>query len=108
MKRLIAVLVAVAVAGAALMAIPAFGATKSISLRDNFFSPKSVSVKRNTTVRFVWRGRAPHNVTVRRGPVKFRSSTKSRGTYRKKMTRRGTYRIVCTIHPGMNLTLRVR
>ena len=108
MKRLIAVLVAVAVAGAALMAIPAFGATKSISLRDNFFSPKSVSVKRNTTVRFVWRGRAPHNVTVRRGPVRFRTSTKSKGPFRTKMTRRGTYRIVCTIHPGMNLTLRVR
>jgi plastocyanin len=47
-------------------------------------------------------------VTVKRGPVKFRTSTKSKGTFRKKMTRRGTYRIVCTIHPGMNLTLRVR
>ena len=108
MKRLIAVLAAVALVGAGLTAIPAFGATKSIALRDNFFSPKSVSVKRNTTVRFVWRGRAPHNVTVKRGPVKFRTSTKSKGTFPKKMTRRGTYRIVCTIHPGMNLTLRVR
>jgi hypothetical protein len=44
MKRLIAVLAAVALVGAGLTAIPAFGATKSIALRDNFFSPKSVSV----------------------------------------------------------------
>ena len=109
MKRLIAVLAAVAVAGAALMAIPAFGATKSVSVRDNVFSPRTLTVKRGTTLRFVWRGSNPHNVVVTRGPVRFRSTTKSRGSYRKRVTRRGTYRIICTIHqPNMRMTLRVR
>lgn len=88
-------------------AMPA-GATNSIKLKDNFFSPKSTSVRKGTTVTFRWTGRAPHNVTVVKGPVKFRSTLKTSGTYKRKLTRRGTYRIVCTIHPGMNLTLRVK
>jgi plastocyanin len=41
--------------------------------------------------------------------VRFRSPTQRSGTYRKRVTRRGTYRIVCTIHqPNMRMTLRVR
>jgi plastocyanin len=106
MKRMFALLAALALLGA--LAVPALAATKSIALRDTFFSPKSVTVKKGTTVKWVWRGRLPHNVTVRKGPVKFHSSTKTKGSFSKKLTKRGTYRIVCTIHPGMNLTLKVK
>jgi plastocyanin len=106
MKRTFALLAALALVGA--LAVPALGATKSIALRDTFFSPKSVTVKKGTTVKWVWRGRLPHNVTVKKGPVKFHSSTKTKGSFSKKLTKRGTYRIVCTIHPGMNLTLKVK
>ena len=108
MKRLIAVLAAVSVV-AALFAIPAFGATKSVSVRDNVFAPRSITIKRNDTIVFRWRGENPHNVVANRGPVRFRSSIKRTGTYRKKFTRRGSYRIVCTIHPpNMKMTVRVR
>jgi ribosomal protein L36 len=111
MKRL-AVLTATAVLGGVL-AIPAFGATKSVTVGDNYFVRKtsgvpSVSVRRGDTVVWRWRGRNPHNVIVTRGPVKFRSSVKTTGTYRKRMRRRGTYTIVCTIHGGMDMRLRVR
>jgi plastocyanin len=106
MKRMFALLAALALLGA--LAVPALAATKSIALRDTFFSPRSVTVKKGTTVKWVWRGRLPHNVTVRKGPVKFHSSTKTKGSFSKKLTKRGTYRIVCTIHPGMNLTLKVK
>ncbi len=106
MKRLLAVLAALALAGA--LAVPALAATKTIALRDTLFSPKSATVRKGTTVKWVWRGRLPHNVTVKKGPVKFKSRTLTRGSYSKKMTRRGTYRIVCTVHPGMNLTLKVK
>ena len=58
-------------------------------------------------MRFVWRGRSPHNVSAT-GPQRFRSSIKTRGTYSKRLTRTGTYRINCTIHSGMQMTLRVR
>jgi plastocyanin len=106
MKRLLAVLAALALAGA--LAVPALAATRTIALRDTFFSPKSVTVKKGTTVKWVWRGRLPHNVTVKKGPVKFHSRTFTKGSYSKRLTRRGTYRIVCTVHPGMNLTLKVK
>lgn len=108
MRKPIALAAAVATAGlAATAAIPAFAATRTITLKDNLFSPSSVTVKKNTVVKWVWKGKAPHNVTVKSGPVKFHSPLKMNGSYTKKMTRKGTYRIVCTIHPGMNLKLRV-
>lgn len=108
MRKTIALTAAVATAGlAAATAIPAFAATRTITLKDNFFSPKSVTVKKGTTVKWVWKGKAPHNVTVISGPVKFHSPLKMSGSYSRKLTRTGTYRIVCTIHDGMSLKLRV-
>jgi len=105
MKKMISA--ATVVAATALLAIPAFAATKSVSVKDNFFSPKTLTVGKNSTVKWVWKGHAPHNVTVTKGPVKFHSSTKVSGTFSKKMTRRGSYTLVCTIHSGMKMTLKV-
>ena len=107
MRKVLAVGCVLALVAAAL-AVPALAATKSIALRDTFFSPKSMTVSKGTTVKWVWRGRLPHNVTVKSGPVKFRSKTQTTGSFSKRLTRAGTYRIVCTIHPGMNLTLKVK
>jgi plastocyanin len=99
---------ALVVAGLGVAASPASSAGTTIRLRDNLFSPKSKSVARNTTVTFRWAGRNAHNVVVTRGPVRFSTRAKTTGTYRRKLTRRGTYSIVCTLHPGMALKLRVR
>ena len=98
---------AIAAVIAAVLAIPAFAATKTVAVKDNFFSPKSLTVGKGTTVKWVWRGSRPHNVKVTKGPVKFTSPTKFSGSYSKTMTRRGTYTLVCTIHSGMKMTLRV-
>ena len=111
MKKLLAALVAVCVAGTALFAIPALAATKSVAVKDDKFAPKSTSVKRGTTLKFTWRGKHPHNVVARsvpRGAKKFRSRTQTKGTYKVKLTKKGTYRLHCEIHPGMNLTVRAR
>jgi plastocyanin len=110
MKKLIAAGTATAVA---VGAIGAFAATSqsatSVRLKDNVFVPKTLTVSRGSTVKFVWRGKAPHNVTVTKGPVKFKSKTMVKGSYSKKLTRRGTYTILCTIHaPGMRMTLKVK
>jgi plastocyanin len=104
-KQLIAVGAAAALA---IAAVPAFGATKTVRVADNVFRPASTSIKRGDTVRFRWTGRAPHNVTRRSGPSFRTIGNRRRGTVRRRITRRGTYRLTCTIHPGMNLTLRVR
>jgi plastocyanin len=65
-------------------------------------------VSRGTRVVWAFKGRVSHNVAVRRGPVKFRSRTMARGNFAETLRRAGTYKIICTIHPGMEMTLRVR
>lgn len=85
--------------------------TRTVKVGDNFFSPKSVKIRRNSKVRFRWnRTRKRHNVAVRSGPVRFKSRTRrGRYTYTRKFTKRGTYRLYCTIHPrSMRATVRVR
>ena len=78
-------LVALAVIAVALIvaAIPAYAATRTVRVDDNVFRPDSLSVNRGDTNR--------------------RSGTVSR-----RLTRRGTLRLVCTIHPGMDMRIRVR
>jgi plastocyanin len=107
MKKKLAVPAAAIVAVAAI-GLPSAPAATTVRVDDDVFKPGSVTVRSGTTV--VWRfvGDSPHNVTVTRGPVKFRSGNKTSGRYSKKMRRGGTYKIVCTIHPGMDMTLKVR
>jgi plastocyanin len=113
MRKLLPLVLLAALAGTLFIAAPALSKRKSVEVDDNYFvrkgSPPTVTVKRGDTVKWEWEGRNPHNVTVRSGPVKFHSKTQRSGDYSKKMTRRGTYKIVCTIHlPNMRMTLRVR
>ena len=94
-------------------AAPAAAATRNVRVDDDYFvragSPPTVTVFRGTTVRWNWRGRRQHNVVVRSGPSRFQSALRRSGSYSRKMRRRGTYRIVCSIHqPDMAMTLRVR
>ena len=93
----------------AILAVSALAATKTISVGDDVFSPKSVSIAKGTTVRWVWRGRHRHNVTVVAGPAKFSSPTQRKGSYSRRLSRTGTYRIICTIHGAkQSLSIRVR
>src|SRR3712207_8316598 len=109
MKRKLAVLVVLAAAGAAVALVPSAGAaTKTVRVDDDVFRPGSISISVGDTVRWRWVGDNPHNVTVTKGRQKFRSSTKSSGTFSKRIRRGGRYTIVCTIHPGMDMTIRAR
>ena len=110
MRKLL-VLSVIAVASAAL-AVPALAATRSVKLGDDYFvrkgSTPTVTVKKGTKVTWRFAGKDLHNVAVTKGPVKFHSSYKDSGTYSKRVTRTGTYTIVCTIHqPDMTMKLRV-
>lgn len=100
---------AVAAIAAGALAVPALAATKTVQVKDNKFVANSITVKRGTTVKWVWKGSAPHDVTVTKGPAKFKSSIKTSGSFSRKLTKPGTYTIVCTIHePGMKMTIKVR
>ena len=86
----------------AVIAATALAATKTVKVGDNWFVRTSgtptVTVKKGDTVKWSWVGDSSHNVVVTKGPVKFRSPIKTSGTYKKRVTRKGTYTIVCTIH----------
>jgi plastocyanin len=93
----------------AVTAVPALAATTGVSVKDNKFVSSSVTIHKGSAVRWTWKGRSPHNVTVTKGPVHFRSGTKKKGTFTHTFRKRGTYRIVCTIHaPDMKMTVTVK
>jgi plastocyanin len=89
-------------------------ATRTIELGDNFFKPKSLTVKKGTILRFVWgpgnEGTVvEHNVTGVKGN-KFSNgedTVRPDRPYRKRITR--TTSIVCTIHATtMKMTVKVK
>jgi plastocyanin len=95
------------VAGAA----PAVAATKNVKVGDNWYVRSSgvpkVTVSKGTTVKWNFDGKNPHNVTVKSGPAKFRSSTKASGSYSKKVTKAGTYTIFCTVHGASDQSMKL-
>lgn len=108
--RLIASTVTVMVVAVASFAGSASAArTTTVSLKDVRFMPKTAQVKRGERVRWRWNdGATPHNVTSR-GTRSFKSSsTKTRGEHVARFTKAGSYRYVCTIHPGMDGRVIVR
>ncbi|MDP9294645.1 MAG: hypothetical protein M3O90_09530 [Actinomycetota bacterium] len=112
MRKLPVLLLATAIVAA--LAASALAATVSVKVGDNYYvrsrGVPTVTVSRNTTVVWRFKGVQAHNVTVSRGPAKFRSKTKSSGTYRHTVTRAGTYTIYCSIHgaPDQKMKLVVR
>jgi plastocyanin len=97
----------VGLAGATSVAKPKPPQPPKVSLGDNFFKPTKLTVAVGTTVTFTWTGSNTHNVKVTSGPQKFKSPNQSSGTYTFTFTKPGTYKIVCTFHPGMEMTLKV-
>ena len=108
-KLLVALLIA---AASAVLATQALAATRSVKVGDDYFVRKgsvpTVTVKKGTKVTWRFAGKDMHNVLVTKGPARFSSSFKSSGTFSKRVTRTGTYTIVCSIHqPDMTMKLRV-
>src|SRR3954453_12174020 len=100
MKRLIALLVAVAAVAAA-VAVPAFAATKTVKVGpQRSFGPKSLSIHSGDTVRFQWTGSLPHNVIITKGPKRGTiAGVRTKGVVRKKFNKRGNFKMVCQIQP---------
>ena len=110
MRKLLAALLVTALS--AVLATQALAATRTVKVGDDYFVRKgsvpTVTVTKGTKVTWRWAGKDMHNVAVTKGPVKFRSSFKSSGTYSKTVRTAGSYTIVCTIHqPDMKMKLRV-
>jgi plastocyanin len=89
-------------------AAPAAAKAKNVKIGDDFFKPKTITVHHGTIVRWNWKGSHMHNVVVKKGPRHFQSALRSSGHYAKKLKKRGTYKIICSIHaPNMHMTIKV-
>ncbi len=99
-----------AVIAAAVAVAPAqAGSTKTVAVKNNAFSPGTVSVKKGDKVVWRWtQGGVAHNVTPAKGGAGSRTSAKKRYTFTKTFTKAGTFTYVCTIHPSMRSTVKVR
>ena len=108
------------VAGVALLsAAPAQAARpkgKTIRIYDNYFVPDAVKVKRGATVTWKWPGFDQagdvHDVKLKSGPKgvkKFHSEAASTDySFKRRLRVVGRYRIICTLHEEMRMTIRVR
>jgi plastocyanin len=100
MRKLI--VIAIAACALAVLAANAFAASKRIKVGDNYYvrakGVPTVTVSKGTTVKWRFGTGTPHSVTVSKGPAKFNSGVRDSGTFKKKVTKRGTYTIYCTIH----------
>jgi plastocyanin len=107
------VIEALAIVAALISAAPA---TKTIDVGDNYYAPKTVTVKKNTTVTWRWPGFEEagdvHDVKLTsgtKGVKKFQSESASTDySYKRKLTVAGTYKLVCTLHDDMKMTIKVR
>lgn len=106
MRKLALSLVVVALFVPAVQAAP-----REVLVKDDFFEPKRVTIKKGSRVVWRWRGDNPHNVALKRpgsSKVSKRSAYKTSGKFTYKFGRTGTWRVLCEIHSKMTMKVIVR
>ena len=110
-------LVAVLAGAVLVSAAPAQAVTrKTVKVRDNYFLPDALTVKRGTVVVWRWPGFEEagdvHDVKLKSGPEgvrKFHSEAAATDySFKRRLWVKGRYRIVCTLHEEMRMSIRVR
>jgi plastocyanin len=108
---------ALALAAAALVAAPATAAApkpRKVTVADNYYLPAKLKVAKGTRITWKWGEEAfdVHDVKLKSGPAgvkKFHSEPGTAGfSYKRTLTKPGLYKIVCTLHEEMTMTIRVR
>ena len=107
-RRPVRALLLIIVLLAAFGTATALAASSSVKVEDSFFSAKKLSISQGASVTWTWTGALLHNVKVRSGPAKFSSRTQLHGSYSHRFTARGTYKLYCSLHPDMVMTVTVR
>jgi plastocyanin len=74
-----------------------------VQVVDNAFKPGTIEVAVGDTVTWVYKGGVKHNVI---GPG-FNGPTQKSGTFEHTFNSAGSFKYVCTIHPGMKGTVKV-
>jgi plastocyanin len=109
LRKLIAVAATAAVAA---FAAPALAATKTVAVGDNWFvknttGTPTVTVKKGTTVKWVWKGDSQHNVHAVSGPATFASALKTSGSFKRKLSKKGTYKLICDKHGAADQSMKL-
>jgi plastocyanin len=80
-------------------------AKAAVTLKATKFTPATVTIRKGGTVTWTWRdGATPHDVV---GPG-FRSEVVTKGSFKHKFAKAGTFRYVCSIHAKMRGKVVVR
>ncbi|MBX5440226.1 MAG: hypothetical protein IRZ32_01725 [Solirubrobacteraceae bacterium] len=88
--------------------------TKRVQIHDNYYEPAKLTVPAGSTIVWEWPATTgdAHDVTLDKGPKgvrRFQSEVAaSEYTFRRRLTKKGRYRIVCTLHEEMTMDIRVR
>jgi plastocyanin len=85
-------------------------ADERVLVKDNFFAPRSLKVKQDDVVRWVWRGENRHNVTFTKVPAgasKRGATTRRSGRWQRKFHKPGQYKYVCSLFDGMKGTVTI-
>jgi plastocyanin len=110
MLRKLAAVAATATIGVAVAGVPAQAGSskKTVSVKNNSFSPTSVTVAKGGKVVWKWtQGGVPHNVTPASGAAGSKTSSKKGYTFTKTFSKAGKFTYVCTIHSSMKVTVKV-
>lgn len=106
-----------ALAVAALAAAPATAAApkpRKVTVADNYYLPAKLTVAKGTRINWKWGPDAfdVHDVKLKSGPKgvkKFHSQPGTAGfSYSRTLKTPGLYKIVCTLHEEMTMSIRVR
>jgi plastocyanin len=88
---------------------------KSVKVADNYYLPAKLTVNKGSVITWKWPVDVAidvHDVKLKSGPPgvrRWHSEPASSGyRYKRTLKKAGTYRIVCTLHEEMKMTIRVR
>ncbi len=101
--------IAISIVAVAAVVPAAHAATKEVVLKDNFFKPERVEIKKGDKVTWRWKGSDVHNVALKkpnRKRISRASEFKTEGKFTHKFRRTGTWRVLCETHPR-NMRMKV-
>ncbi len=84
-------------------------------MADNYYLPDKLTVKQGAKIAWEWPDDVAidvHDVKLKSAPKgvkKFQSQPASSGyTYKRTLKKPGTYKIICTLHEEMTMTIKVK
>jgi plastocyanin len=82
---------------AAVLAVPAMAATRTTTLKDDYFAKGKLTISKGTTVVWKWNTDDEHTVTDLKG--RFGSKQTDHGSFKHKFRKRGKFTVYCLVHP---------